>query len=313
VYGKQMVLDLEAGDITLDFDKVTASITSGSVTPVSVTINTSPAGINTVDILGTHSYAQGSELDLNATWLINCPDTVYRFKNWKVNGTVYDTNSSAKFVIDSAETITAEFEARGGCMTFAPEVLTQNGNFESPQWGSSQWQETVADGWASYGRYTDNWNSFQAFEDYPAHGEVIHFKQSANGAGWEWRFPGVSQAPYGNQIAWLNTGGGWSQPLNTNLQPGTTYTVKLDVGMPSNRGYDGWFHVQLLAGSSLLFTAGVNMATNPPTITGYDNGADLTDLGQVAMVPNNWVTETLTYNSGSNQNAGKPLTLDISA
>ncbi|KKT01591.1 MAG: hypothetical protein UV78_C0057G0003 [Parcubacteria group bacterium GW2011_GWA2_43_17] len=295
LFGKSLLLSLEAGEVVIDFDKITATMSNASLTGVPVTINATPAGINTVNILGTHTYAVGTSLFLRADWLIDCPE-VYKFDHWAVNDVFFSNQQEIVIDIDAAKTITAVYVPGTDCATMSYEIPIVNGDFEAPA------MTLVGD--VTYGYIATGWTAsptnMWGGDTYPDRSRILR----TNDAGWDWNFfgdnttpwyaPGgmeVPRTPYGEQVESSFIGSGWSQTLLATLAANTTYTLQYDVGFGKDYGTTGGaYRVQLFAGDIMVMELG-----DGPWGAGGIVGAE---YGQVATPHNNWVHQTVSLITG---------------
>lgn len=318
MYGKELALALEAGaGIIMDFDNVTATVSNPGITAVTVDIISIPAEADTINIKGTHTYAQGTELSLNAKWFVDCPD-VYPFDHWEIDSVPYSSETEIIVALDNSMTITAVFNQNGQCVEFpAEDIPIVNSDFESPQYGDPEWVSTYEAHPFYRGKVSAGWTSFvPAWQNQVWFGRILHIAENSDPSNnWDWYYPGVDQTPYGMQQTYIWKATGWSQQLDAALTANTTYTLEFDHGWPIDHlvaagGDAGWLLMQLKVNEEAVFTGGVDMYRDPPVVVGTVGAVQTDDVGLQLPTVNGWKHQTLTYTTDSAPiGMGEPLSI----
>ena len=266
---------------------------------------------------------------------IRCPYT-YRFTGW--SGVVESFARTVEVTLNEDSTINADYQdisvcgdachpvrpgdiypAGGDCQINASDFyvlaaawLEQNGTsvipIENAGFGATtpahpEWINvygSIADG-QEWGRYQAGWNDDHNVGWAPGtYGQTLTWLDGSNYVE-NTLFPGASLDTYNNQIAYLYSGGGYSQDLPAFVSAGT-YTIEFDMG----RTEDNWcfFNLQLYAGSQDNVIA---TAQYDPTDGGND--PDLSNgYGLVDVPAHGWSHQTVTLViDETNPNIGSPL------
>ena len=313
-YGKPVILNIyyPADQPAIDIDHIRMTKQSSSFQTSEVTIAVSPSiGINTINIPeGTYDLDADQPLEMSAKMFVDCPD-FYAFDHWEKDSVNISSHFDETFVVDSSCTITAVFDSvPGTCQEFEDSnsiIPIANSDFEMTTPESARWvnvYENIGNG-LEWGHYQAGWSDHNIWWSPDAIGQTLAFRGDHNYVT-DVFFPGVSLAPYGEQVAWLAGSGGYAQTLPDIFLPGT-YTIEFDLG----RTEDNWcrFHLQLYAGNQNNIMVEAEYRTLDNTINDNDIS---NNYGLIGVPVHQWVHQTVTFTFDESDpvniaNFGRPL------
>ena len=147
-----------------------------------------------------------------------------------------------------------------------------------------------------YGTYMDGWSNYKP--DWQSSGATGIVIDTVSEVYWDAEmFPGTDKAGYGRGIARGWNADGFAQTLTETLRANTTYTLRFDMGMPTQWSDYKWLHVALTAGGKRVFLAGADMGIG--VTSGVNFEVPLDDVGMVLGNDHAWVKQTLTFTTGT--------------